>query len=254
MRTRIKICGVTDVATAAAAVDAGADAIGMIFHPPSSRHLELKQAATVAAAARAAGPFVATVAVLVNPAAAAVRAIIDAVAPTHLQFHAEESDAFCAGFGLPYIKALRVKSDSDLSAAAAKFPSARAILLDTHRAGVYGGSGETFDWRRARYAGDGHRKLILAGGLTVENVAAGIARVRPFAVDVSSGVEVDGEAGRKDSGKIHAFCRAVAAADATVTSESTVTGESTVTSESTVTGESTVTSESTVTGESTVTA
>jgi len=223
MRTRIKICGVTDAATATAAVAAGADAIGLVFHPPSSRHLELRQAATVAEAARAAGPFIAQVAVLVNPAESTVRSIIDAVRPTHLQFHGEESDAFCAGFGLPYIKGLRVKSGADLPAAAAEFPTARAILLDTHRDGVYGGSGETFDWRRAAHAGDARLPVILAGGLTVENVATAIAQVRPFAVDVSSGVEVDAEPGRKDTGKIHAFCQAVAAADATVTIDPTVT-------------------------------
>jgi len=216
MRTRIKICGVTDAASATAAVAAGADAIGLVCYPPSSRHLELNQAATVAEAARAAGPFIATVAVLVNPEAATVRSIIDAVRPTHLQFHGEESDDFCAGFGLPYIKGLRVKSGADLPAAAVKFPTARALLLDTHRDGVYGGSGETFDWRCAVHDGDA-RRLILAGGLTVENVATAIAQVRPFAVDVSSGVEVDAEVGRKDAGKIHAFCQAVAAADATVT-------------------------------------
>lgn len=241
MRTRIKICGVTDPDTAAAAVAAGADAIGLVFHPPSARHVQLAQAAAIAGAA---GPFVATVAVLVNPDAATVRVIVKQVRPGYLQFHGEESDEFCAGFGVPYIKALRVKSgagDGDLSAAAAEFPNARALLLDTHRDGVYGGSGETFDWRRADYGGK--LPLILAGGLQADNVAAAIAQVRPFAVDVSSGVEVDGEAGRKDADKIRAFCRAVAAADATVTdaADSTVTdvARETVTVDNTVTAANT---------------
>ena len=244
MRTRIKICGVTDPDTAAAAVAAGADAIGLVFHPPSARHVELAQAAAIAGAA---GPFVATVAVLVNPDAATVRVIVKQVRPGYLQFHGEESDEFCAGFGVPYIKALRVKSgagDGDLSAAAAEFPNARALLLDTHRDGVYGGSGETFDWRCAAHDGARRRPLILAGGLQADNVAAAIAQVRPFAVDVSSGVEVDGEAGRKDADKIRAFCRAVAAADATVTdaADSTVTdvARETVTVDNTVTAANTV--------------
>lgn len=198
---------------AAAAVAAGADAIGMVFHPPSARRLELARAAAVAEAVRAAGPFVATVAVLVNPAADTVREIIDQVAPSHLQFHGDESDDFCAAFGLPFIKALRVRPATDVRAASAQYPSARALLLDAHRDGVYGGSGETFDWCRARA---GRLPLILAGGLTAGNVATAIAQVKPFAVDVSSGVEVDGAPGRKDIGKIRAFCNAVAFADAVV--------------------------------------
>lgn len=211
MRTRIKICGVTDAGAAAAAVAAGADAVGLVFHPPSARHLELAQAAAIAEAARAAGPFTATVAVLVNPEAALVRAIIAQVGPSHLQFHGEEAGDFCAGFGVPYIKALRVKpgAGADLRAFENRHPAARGILLDTHRDGVYGGSGETFDWRRA---GDGRLPLILAGGLDAENAAAAIAQVKPYAVDVSSGVEVS--PGRKDAAKIRAFCRAVAMADA----------------------------------------
>lgn len=213
MRTRIKICGVTEPGIAARAAAAGADAIGLVFHPPSARHIKLATAAAAAAAARAANPFVATVAVMVNPSAAAVHAIIDRVGPSHLQFHGEESDAFCAGFDLPFIKALRVKPGADLRAASAAYPSARALLLDAHRDGVYGGSGETFDWRRAA-AGPLPRPVILAGGLNAGNVAAAIEQVAPCAVDVSSGVEV--APGRKDAHKIRMFCSAVAIADALI--------------------------------------
>lgn len=201
----------TDAGAAAAAVAAGADAVGLVFHPPSSRFVELAQAAAVAEAARAAGPFTATVAVLVNPEAATVRAIIDQVGPSHLQFHGEEADDFCAGFGVPYIKALRVAPGADLRALENRHPSARGVLLDTHRDGVYGGSGETFDWRRANYDGGARLPLILAGGLDAGNVAQALAQVKPYAVDVSSGVETGG---RKDAAKIRAFCQAVAAADA----------------------------------------
>lgn len=201
LRTRIKICGVTDPDLAGVAVAAGADALGLIFHPPSARHLELAQAAAIC---RAVGPFVATVAVLVNPAQEAVRAIIEQVNPSHLQFHGDEPAAFCAAFGKPYIKGLRVAPGVDLRDMEAQYPSARGILLDTHRPGVYGGSGAAFDWNQANYGA--RLPLILAGGLTADNVARAIAETAPFAVDVSSGVESDG---RKDAEKIRRFCRAV---------------------------------------------
>lgn len=219
MRTRIKICGVTEPGIAAQAAVAGADAIGLVFHPPSSRYLELTQAAAVARAARAAGPFVAIVAVMVNPAADTVRAIVEKVAPSHLQFHGEEADDFCAGFGLPFIKALRVQPGTDARAAAAQYPSAHALLLDAHRPGVYGGSGKTFDWRRAD-VGDGGLPLILAGGLNVGNVRDAVAQVEPYAVDVSSGVEV--APGRKDALKIRMFCNAVAMADTLIANDQLV--------------------------------
>ena len=198
MRTRIKICGVTDADTARVAVAAGADAIGLIFHPPSTRHLERQQAASIC---RAVGPFVSTVAVMVNPTAECVRAIIEQVNPSHLQFHGEEPADFCAAFGKPYIKALRVADGVNLPEMESRYPSAGGILLDTHAPDRYGGTGAAFDWNRARYGGT--LPLILAGGLTPENVAEALARVSPFGVDVSSGVET---AGRKDAEKIRRFC------------------------------------------------
>lgn len=208
MKTRIKICGVGDAGTLAVAVAAGADAVGLVFHPPSHRHLSLAAAAAVASAAP---PLVATVAVMVNPDADEVAAIIEHVAPTLLQFHGEEPAAFCASFGLPYIKTLRVAADKNLSAALKKhardYATAAGVLLDTHADDRYGGTGEVFDWSRVRDGdGDGDLPLILAGGLTADNVADAVATVAPFAVDVSSGVETGGV---KDAIKIKKFCAAV---------------------------------------------
>ena len=200
----------TDPGVAQTAVAAGADAIGLIFHPPSACCLELEQAAAICRAPGV-GPFVSTVAVLVNPSAERVTAIIERVNPSHLQFHGDEPADFCAAFGKPYIKALRVADDADAAGTdwaerAARYPSAHGILLDTHVHNAYGGTGATFDWRLARHDGnDGNDKpLILAGGLTPENVAEAVALVAPYAVDVRSGVETGG---RKDAEKIRRFCR-----------------------------------------------
>ncbi|MGI9311230.1 MAG: phosphoribosylanthranilate isomerase [bacterium] len=212
MRTRIKICGVTDAETARAAAAAGADAIGLIFHPPSARHLQLAQAAAIA---RAAPAWVASVAVMVNPSADFVRAVLADVRPSCLQFHGEEDAAFCDAFGTPYIKALRVARDADLARLEARYPSARGILLDAHRADApqqYGGGGTAFDWARARYGGE--LPLILAGGLHAENVAEALTQVRPYGVDVSTGVEADAPGGGKDAAKIERFCREVQRYDA----------------------------------------
>ncbi len=220
VRTRINICGVTDPDTARAAVAAGADAIGLIFHPPSARHLQLAQAARIR---HAAGPFVATVAVMVNPDAAQVDEIIAQVRPSCLQFHGEEPPDFCAGFGLPYLKAVRITGtetgagagtktggtetgteEANLPALESRYDSAQGILLDTHAPDQYGGTGVPFDWARARYGGS--LPLILAGGLSAGNVAEALAEVAPYGVDVSTGVETDG---RKDPEKIRQFCQKV---------------------------------------------
>lgn len=205
MRTRIKICGVTDPDSARVAVAAGTDAIGLIFHPPSERHLEPARAAAIC---RAVAPFVATVAVMVNPSAEQVRGIIAQVNPSHLQFHGEEPADFCAAFGKPYIKTLRVAGDADLrkelTEMVRRYPSAQGILLDTHASDRYGGTGTAFDWGQARY--DGPMPILLAGGLTAENVAEALAQVAPYGVDVSTGVESNG---RKDAEKIRRFCQKV---------------------------------------------
>ncbi len=201
LRTRIKICGISTQDTAAVAAEAGADAIGLMFYPPSPRHLELDQAAVIRASLP---PFVTSVAVMVNPEPDYVRGIIEQVGVDMLQFHGEESDEFCAGFGVPYLKAIRVEGDTDLATRERNYPRCRGILLDTFVSDRYGGSGERFDWELANFGGE--KPLVLAGGLDPANVRDAVTRVRPWAVDVSSGVETDGA---KDAGKIRAFCRSV---------------------------------------------
>lgn len=200
-RTRIKICGLTSESAALAACVAGADAIGLMFYPPSSRNLEIEQAARI----RAVLPvFVDAIAVVVNLQAEEVRQIIERVGVSMIQFHGEETDEFCRAFGRPYIKALRVADGTDLRAAEAAYPGAAAILLDTHVRDVYGGSGMRFDWRLANYGGS--KPIILAGGLTADNVGEAIAVAQPYGVDVSSGVETNGT---KDIDKIKQFCQRV---------------------------------------------
>ena len=206
MRTRIKICGITDVDNATVAAAAGADAIGLVFHRPSSRFVELEQAALIR---RTLAPFVAGVAVLVNPDADWVDQIIAQVNPTHLQFHGAETPEFCASFNKPYIKAVPITDKTDLAAVETRHRNAQGLLLDTHSVDVAGGSGRTFDWRYAQY--ESTLPVMLAGGLTADNVHCALLQVAPFAVDVSSGVETDG---RKDADKILRFCRAVRRHDA----------------------------------------
>ena len=197
-RTRIKICGITSPELATIACAAGADAIGLMFFDPSSRHLEIEQARAIRACVT---PYVTSVAVMVNPDIDYVRAIINQVGVGQLQFHGEEDNAFCESFGLPYVKALRVAEDTDLKAAERKYPGCSGILLDTHLPGLYGGSGKTFDWNKARFGAE--KPLILAGGLVAKNVAEAISTTRPYGVDVSSGVETNGI---KDPAKIRQFC------------------------------------------------
>lgn len=199
--TRIKICGITDISVALGACKAGADALGFIFHPPSPRHLEIDQAAAIR---QALPPFVTPVAVLVNPAREYVTEIVDRVKIDLLQFHGEEEDGFCSGFGRPYIKAIRVTDSVDLVNEEKRYPDCSGILLDTHSNAVYGGSGKSFDWERAKY--NGQKPVILAGGLSPENVLEALSIARPFGVDISSGVETDG---KKDSKKMASFCTAV---------------------------------------------
>ena len=208
-RTRIKICGIRDPADALFAADAGADAIGLVFHRPSPRDVDLERAHSIA---RAVPPFVATVGLFVNPARDDVRRALDMLPLSLLQFHGDETDDFCAQFGRPYLKALRVKpgvSRVDLLQSFAGFRGASAILADAYRAGVVGGTGETFDWDLLPSQRD--VRIVLSGGLTPDNVGDGIARVRPWAVDVSSGVE--SSPGVKDCAKIARFIDAVHRAD-----------------------------------------
>jgi phosphoribosylanthranilate isomerase len=206
MRTRIKICGITRPGDAAAAAQAGADAIGLVFYPPSPRFLNVERAREIRDALP---PFVQAVALFVNPDAAQVAQVIGRVHPALLQFHGEETPAFCAQFGLPFIKACRVGQGVDLLKYLRPFSAASGWLLDAH-VEEYGGVGASFDWSLvpARL----ERPLVLSGGLTQHNVGEGLRRVRPWAVDVSSGVE--SSKGIKDAAKIAAFIAEVRNADA----------------------------------------
>lgn len=203
--TRIKICGLTRPEDVRAAVEAGADAIGFVFYPPSPRHLDFARAAELATLLP---PFVTAVGLFVNPDPAFVAAARNAVPLQLLQFHGDERDADCARHGLPWIKAARMRPGVDLVEFSASHPGARGFLLDTYVEG-YGGSGKTFDWSLIP-SGLG-RPVILSGGLDPENVEEAVRRVRPWAVDVSSGVEV--AKGIKDAAKIAAFIAGVRHAD-----------------------------------------
>lgn len=205
-RTRIKICGIRDLETALASIEAGADAVGLVFHPASPRQVSDPVAAAIAARLPA---FTDAVALFVDAEAARVREVIDAVRPGWLQFHGEEEDDFCAQFRVPFVKAVPVDGESNLLESASRFPSARALLLDSAAPGSFGGSGVVFDWRTV--PGEMASRIVLAGGLTPDNVAAAIRTVRPWAVDVSSGVER--ERGVKDVDLIRRFISEVRNAD-----------------------------------------
>jgi phosphoribosylanthranilate isomerase len=217
-RTRVKICGITRVDDALAAANAGADAIGLVFWPGTPRRVEFEQARAIVVALPA---FVTVVGLFVDPQPAAVRAALDAVGLDVLQFHGDESQALCAAFGRPYIKAVRVRPDVDLLQYASRYSDARGILFDAFEpGGMPGGTGRSFDWHglASRLAAGFAHPLILSGGLTPRNVGAAVRALRPWAVDVSSGVETSDDDGRphkgiKDAAKIAAFIRGVRDAD-----------------------------------------
>lgn len=210
MSTRIKICGITRPEDAACCVEHGADALGFVFYPPSPRHVAPDDAARLVARVP---PFVTRVGLFVNASAVEVRAVLDAVPLDLLQFHGDEDAAYCASFGLPYLKAARVRPGLDLLEYAACFPSARAILCDAFVDG-YGGGGKTFDW--SLVPAGLPLPLVLSGGLSPDNVGEAIRALRPAAVDVSSGVELG--KGVKDHAKIAAFIAEVRAADESIRS------------------------------------
>lgn len=205
-RTRVKICGITRIDDALAAAAAGADAIGLVFYAASPRAVSVDAASSICAALP---PFIGTVGLFVDASAEEIDAVLRAVPLDLLQFHGDESPEFCAQFGRPYLKALRMRDDIDVVQQARQFSAARALLLDTYRAGVPGGTGEVFNWRRVPAAL--RERIVLAGGLDADNVAAAIAQARPSAVDVSGGVEA--APGIKDPQKIAAFIAAVRRAD-----------------------------------------
>lgn len=200
--TRVKICGITRAEDARAVAMSGADAIGLVFYEKSPRHVSTAQAAKLVAVLP---PFVTVVGLFVNASAETVREVLAAVPLDVLQFHGDESPEFCEQFRKPYLKAIRVKAGVDLIQCAARFHTAQGLLLDAHVEGIPGGTGASFDWTLIPEALP--LPLILSGGLSAENVAAGIRRVRPYAVDVSSGVEAG--KGVKDAAKIARFMQEV---------------------------------------------
>ena len=204
-RTAIKICGLTRKEDLLAAIDAGADAIGLVFYSPSPRYVRLDQARSLASLMP---PSVCMVGLFVNAPAVEVKAVLAAIPLDLLQFHGDEDEAFCKQFGKPYIKAARVRPDFDLLEYASRFPSAQALLLDAHVEG-YGGGGKTFDWSLIPKSLP--LPIVLSGGLNPENVMEAVRVVRPAGVDVSSGVEES--KGIKDAAKINAFIAGVREAD-----------------------------------------
>ncbi|SDT97689.1 phosphoribosylanthranilate isomerase [Pseudomonas pohangensis] len=198
---RIKICGITRIEDALAAAEAGADAIGLVFYAKSPRAVSVQQARQIIAALP---PFITTVGLFVNSNRCELNEILAAVPLDLLQFHGDENAADCEGYHRPYLKALRVKAGDDIQAQIDMYPSAAGVLLDTFVEGVPGGTGESFDWSLVPPRAS--KPIILAGGLSAENVGSAIARVRPYAVDVSGGVERS--KGIKDEEKIRAFIAA----------------------------------------------
>lgn len=204
MRTRIKICGITRPEDALAAAEAGADAIGLVFAEASPRCVSVGQARAVCAALP---PFITVVGLFVDAPATRVREVLGQVPLDLLQFHGRETPEDCRQYGRPYIKAIRMAPDLDLAAEIRRYVDAAGVLLDTFSPQAAGGTGESFDWTRVPRCLS--KPVVLAGGLTPENVAAAIRAVRPYAVDVSSGVEKS--KGIKDAARIVAFIEAVTA-------------------------------------------
>lgn len=202
MRVRVKICGITRLEDALDAVAQGADAIGLVFYEGSPRNVTISQAAEIVNQIPA---FVSTVGLFVNAESSFIREVISKVKLDLLQFHGDETASECAAFSHPFIKAIRVKSDTNLVQYAEDFSAAKALLLDTYAEGVAGGTGQVFDWNLIpkKLA----KPVILAGGLTADNVARAISLVKPYAVDVSGGVEAS--KGIKDVAKIAAFMQQV---------------------------------------------
>ena len=219
MRTRVKICGITRIEDGLAAAAAGADAVGLVFWAGTPRRIAIEHARAIAAALP---PFVAKVGLFVDPSRAEVEAALAGVALDALQFHGDEAAAFCRSFGRPYLKAIPVKEGVDLLESVSQFDDAAGLLFDAHRPGdLPGGTGQAFDWSRLTVELKRRMRapLVLSGGLDPANVERAVREVRPYAVDVSSGVEERGADGRprrglKDAARIAAFMRGVRSADA----------------------------------------
>lgn len=202
MYTRCKICGIKTREAALAAVNAGADALGFVFYEKSPRAVTPEVVHDILSGLP---PFVTSVGLFVNPDAEFVESVLARVRLNVLQFHGQEPDAFCVRFGVPYVKALGVTASFDIEEALAAYPGAKALLLDTFDPALHGGTGRTFDW--TQFPRGVNRPLILAGGLTPDNVGEAIRQTRPYAVDVSGGVER--QRGEKSIELIEAFVRGV---------------------------------------------
>ena len=200
LRTRVKICGITRVEDALCAVNAGVDAIGLVFYAPSPRCISIAQAQEIVAALP---PFVTVVGLFVNAAQLEIEHILAHVKLNVLQFHGDETVLDCERFNMPYIKVIRVKPDTNLLQCQYEYASSKALLLDTYSDAAFGGTGHAFDWDLIPK--NMHKPLILAGGLNAANVGLAIKKVQPYAVDVSGGVEL--AKGIKDAGKIAEFMR-----------------------------------------------
>lgn len=195
---RSKICGITNPEDALVAIAAGADALGLVFYPPSPRCVNVKQAQAICAALP---PFVSVVALFVDAEQEQIEQCCSQLPISLLQFHGEESEQQCSRYRLPYIKALRIRTAEDVSRAEGVYHSAQGLLVDTYKAGTPGGTGESFDW--SLLPDQRNKPLILAGGLNPDNVRQAITQVKPYAVDVSGGVER--AKGLKDHQKIIRF-------------------------------------------------
>jgi phosphoribosylanthranilate isomerase len=204
MRIRVKICGITRVEDARSAVACGADAIGLVFYPHSPRRVSLEQARRIS---QAVAPFVTVVGLFVDESPAVIRQVLEKIPLDLLQFHGQECNDDCKPYGLPFIKSVAMHPETNLRQAINEYPDARGILLDAWQPLTHGGGGESFDWRQI--PPDLPVPIILAGGLTPDNVGTAIRQVRPYAVDVSSGVEID--KGVKSADKIAAFMKGVTA-------------------------------------------
>ncbi|WP_370263692.1 phosphoribosylanthranilate isomerase [Limnobacter sp.] len=209
LRTRIKICGLINEEAVKACTQAGADAVGFVFYPPSVRNIE---PAAAAALARGLGAWQTPVALFVNAQPQLVHQVVQGMPNVLLQFHGDETPDYCESFARPYIKAIRMRGGVDLAQESARYASAQALLVDSWSES-YGGSGHTFDWSLLPGQGALKQALVLSGGLDHANVAQAIAAIRPYGVDVSSGVE--STRGVKDLNRIFEFCKAVHRADAT---------------------------------------
>ncbi|MGD8407569.1 MAG: phosphoribosylanthranilate isomerase [Thiohalophilus sp.] len=198
MRTRVKICGITRPQDAITAAHAGADAIGLVFYPDSPRAVDIDQAREILSVLP---PFVTSVGLFVDASESAIGRVLEALPLDVLQFHGDESPEECRRYGRPYLKALRMREQADVIATAHRYHDMAGLLLDTYKSGHPGGTGEQFDWHRVPAKLD--VPVVLAGGLTPENVAEAVSIARPYAVDVSGGVE--SQQGIKDAYKIRSF-------------------------------------------------